>query len=290
MVACRLWKQWVRSAPAGCAPHSARPAGSYALGIAVVVGALLEPRSASTRGVACGARHGVHRGARRGGADRPLDPRERLGRGRFPDRLGAPHELTFVESPDLGEGLPCWSGRQAQGRERPRRRNSTAIRDALPLHVHGRHALDRLERACGRARRRTTRSPSHASTAFPGRSPDLTFHPRSVLDRGWLDRADSALTSDRVVELESMELHRKYKLEARDEVRTLACARSSSLRSSCGAPTRRMCSSSSRTASSLVAVKHHLDEQAPLDALLDQSRAVLARLSAASASADRSPS
>jgi hypothetical protein len=40
----------------------------------------------------------------------------------------------------------------------------------------------------------------------------------------------------------------------------------------------------------VVAVKHHLDEQAPLDALLDQSRVVLARLAAASAPADRSPS
>jgi hypothetical protein len=38
----------------------------------------------------------------------------------------------------------------------------------------------------------------------------------------------------------------------------------------------------------VVAVKHHLSEQGPLDALLEQSRAVLQRIAAASAPADRS--
>ena len=44
----------------------------------------------------------------------------------------------------------------------------------------------------------------------------LTLHPRSFGDNRLFDQIDSALTSDRVVELESSELEREYKLEVVD--------------------------------------------------------------------------
>ena len=46
--------------------------------------------------------------------------------------------------------------------------------------------------------------------------PRLSLHPRSFGDNRLFDRIDSAITSDRVVELESSELQREYKLEVRD--------------------------------------------------------------------------
>jgi hypothetical protein len=118
----------------------------------------------------------------------------------------------------------------------------------------------------------------------------MTFHPRGVLDRGWFDRADSALTPDRVVELESTELHRRYKLEVRDEVADVDVRQVFEPSFIVWCTDQKDVFFEVESGELIVAVKHHLDEQAPLDALLDQSRVVLARLAAASASVDRSPS
>ena len=52
--------------------------------------------------------------------------------------------------------------------------------------------------------------------AAPG-IPRLTLHPRSFGDISLFDRIDSALTSNRVVALESSELGREYKLEVGDD-------------------------------------------------------------------------
>jgi hypothetical protein len=118
----------------------------------------------------------------------------------------------------------------------------------------------------------------------------MTFHPRGRLDRGWLDRADSALTSDHVVELESMDLHKRYKLEVRDGVADADVRQVFEPSFMVWCVDQQDVFFELENGELLVAVKHHLDEQAPLDALLAQSGAVLTRLVAASAPADRSPS
>ena len=52
--------------------------------------------------------------------------------------------------------------------------------------------------------------------------PRLTLHPRSFGDNRLFDRIDSKLTSDRVVELESSELEREFKLEVSDSASDMA--------------------------------------------------------------------
>ena len=118
----------------------------------------------------------------------------------------------------------------------------------------------------------------------------LTFHPRSIIDRGWFDGADSALTADRVVELESMELHKRYKLEVRDDVSDVAVRQVFEPSFIVWCTDQKDVFFELENGELLVAVKRHLDDQAPLDALLDRSRVVLARLAASPAPADRSPS
>jgi hypothetical protein len=60
-----------------------------------------------------------------------------------------------------------------------------------------------------------------AAVAAPG-VPRLSLHPRSFGDNSLFDRIDSVLTSDRVVQLESAELDREYKLEVADGASDLA--------------------------------------------------------------------
>ena len=52
--------------------------------------------------------------------------------------------------------------------------------------------------------------------------PSLSLHPRGFGDNRVFDRIDSALTSDRVVQLESSELQHEYKLEVADSASDLA--------------------------------------------------------------------
>jgi hypothetical protein len=52
--------------------------------------------------------------------------------------------------------------------------------------------------------------------------PRLTLHPRSFGDNRLFDRIDSKLTADRVVELESSELEREFKLEVSDSASDMA--------------------------------------------------------------------
>ena len=52
--------------------------------------------------------------------------------------------------------------------------------------------------------------------------PRLTLHPRTFGDNRLFDRIDSKLTSDRVVELESAELEREFKLEVSDSASDMA--------------------------------------------------------------------
>jgi hypothetical protein len=46
--------------------------------------------------------------------------------------------------------------------------------------------------------------------------PQLQFHPRSFADNRLFDRIDSAVTSNRVINLESADLEQEYKLEVAD--------------------------------------------------------------------------
>jgi hypothetical protein len=52
--------------------------------------------------------------------------------------------------------------------------------------------------------------------------PRLSMHPRAFLDNRLFDRLDSAVTTDRVVELESADLEKRYKLEVADEADDMA--------------------------------------------------------------------
>jgi hypothetical protein len=203
---------------------------------------------------------------------------------------GRAHELTFIESPDLGEGTPLLR----QGDKRKAENGLVGRFQGHPLTLcHYTYTV--VTHSTDSNGVRTRQETDHPFTVaridgVAGSISRMTFHPRSVLDRGWFDRADSALTSDRVVELESMELDRKYKLEVRDEVTDVSVRQIFEPSFIVWCTDQKDVFFELEDGELLVAVKHHLDEQAPLDALLDQSRVVLARLAAASASADRSPS
>jgi hypothetical protein len=203
---------------------------------------------------------------------------------------GRTHDLTFVESPILGEGTPLLR----QGDTRTAENGLVGQLAGRPVTLcHYTYTVVTYSTDANGARQR--HESNHPFTVVrvagvPGSITHMTLHPRSVIDRGWLDRADSALTANRVVDLESIELNRRYKLEVRDAVSDV------DVRQVFEPSFMVWCTDQSSVFFELengelvVAVKHHLDEQAPLDALLDQSRVVLARLAAASAPADRSPS
>jgi hypothetical protein len=203
---------------------------------------------------------------------------------------GRSHELTFLESPDLGEGTPLLR----QGDSRKAENGLVGQLDGHPLTLCH-YTFTDVTYSTDANGVRTRQETNHPFTVarldrVAGAISRMTFHPRGVLDRGWFDRADSALTPDRVVELESTELHRRYKLEVRDEVADVDVRQVFEPSFIVWCTDQKDVFFEVESGELIVAVKHHLDEQAPLDALLDQSRVVLARLAAASASVDRSPS
>jgi hypothetical protein len=203
---------------------------------------------------------------------------------------GRAHALTFVESPSLGEGTPLLR----QGDSRKAENGLVGQLQGHPLTLcHYTYTVVSYSTDSNGARQR--QETDHPFTVarmdgVAGSISRMTFHPRGMLDRGWFDRADSALTSDHVVELESMELHKRYKLEVRDSVPDVAVRQVFEPSFIVWCTDQKDVFFELENGELLVAVKHHLDEQAPLDALLDRSRAVLARLAASPAPADRSPS
>jgi hypothetical protein len=206
---------------------------------------------------------------------------------------GRSHDLTFVDAPDLGEGTPLLR----QGDSREAGHGLVGQLEGHPLILcHYTYTVVTTSTDSNGAQ--TRQENDHPFTVaridgIAGSISRLTFHPRSIIDRGWFDRADSALTSNRVVELESMELHKQYKLEVRDEVTDIDVRQVFEPSFMVWCTDQKNVFFELEDGELLVAVKHHLDEQAPLDALLDQSRVVLTRLVAASAalaSIDRSPS
>ena len=203
---------------------------------------------------------------------------------------GRSHGLVFVASPELGEGTPLLR----QGDSREAEHGLVGLLDGHPLmlchytYTVVTHSTD----SNGAQTRQETDHPFTVARldGVAGPISRLTFHPRSFIDRGWFDRADSALTADRVVELESMEMHRRYKLEVRDDVSDVDVRQLFEPSFIVWCTDQKDVFFELENGELLVAVKRHLDDQAPLDALLDRSRVVLARLAASPAPADRSPS
>jgi hypothetical protein len=206
----------------------------------------------------------------------------------FMTAWGRSHDLTFVESLDLGTATPLL--REGDEREAENALVGELEGRALTVCHYTYTVVTYSTDANGARTRHESKHPFTVARIDDVRTPvsRMTLHPRSVLDRGWLDRADSALTSNRVVELESDELHRRYKLEVRDDVSDVE------VRQIFEPSFMVWCIDQSDVLFELedgtlvVAVKSHLTEQAPLDALLDQSRAVLDRIAAASVPSDRS--
>jgi hypothetical protein len=203
---------------------------------------------------------------------------------------GRAHALSFVEKPALGEGTPLLR----QGDSRKAENGLVGQLEGRPVTVCH-YTYTTVSYSTDSKGSRQRHESHHPFTVvridgIPGPVSHLTLHPRNVLDRGWFDGADSALTANRVVELESMELDRRYKLEVRDAVSDVDVRRIFEPSFMVWCCEQQDVFFELENGELVVAVKHHLDEQAPLDALLDQSRVVLTRLAAASASADRSPS
>jgi hypothetical protein len=203
---------------------------------------------------------------------------------------GRSHDLTFVESPEIGQGTPLLR----QGDERKAEHGLVGQIAGHPATLcHYTYTVVTYSTDSNGAQHRNESDHPFTVVRMDGLGlpiSSMTLHPRSVIDRGWFDRADSALTSNHVVELESIELHRRYKLEVRDGVSDADVRQVFEPSFMVWCIDQQDVFFELEDGELLVAVKHHLAEQAPLDALLDQSRVVLTRLAATPASADRSSS
>lgn len=123
--------------------------------------------------------------------------------------------------------------------------------------------------------------------AHPG-IPSLTLHPRSFGDNRLLDWVDSAVTSNRVVELESSELEREYKLEVGDSASDVAvrllfepafivwCLNQAASRMLFELGSGRL----------VVAIPDHSYDAAQLDGLVDKASTIAARIADASAATE----
>jgi hypothetical protein len=201
---------------------------------------------------------------------------------------GRAHELTFEESPNTGSGTPLLR----QGDEQKAENGLVGSFAGHPVLVcHYTYTVVTYSTDSNGVR---TRNEAHHPftvvrlDAVASGVSRMTLHPRSGLDKGWFDRVDSALTSNRVVELESSELHDRYKLEVKDDVSDIEVRQIFEPSFIVWCLDQKDVLFELESSELLVAVKSHLTEQAPLDALLEQSRAVLERIAAASAPADRS--
>ena len=150
--------------------------------------------------------------------------------------------------------------------------------DALPLHLRGGAETTDSE---GNT---TTSWEAHPFTVVetggnaPG-IPCLTLHPRSFGDNRLLDRIDSALTSDRTVELESSELEREFKLEVPDLAADMAVRllfEPAFIVSCLDQGTGKLLEIENDTV--VAAIPGHSYDTAELDGLVDWARTVTARL------------
>ena len=208
----------------------------------------------------------------------------------FMTAWGRSHELSFVESPELGEGTPLL--REGDERDAENGLVGELLGRPLTLCHYTYTVVTYSTDSNGVRTRNESKHPYTVARIDEVRTPvaRMTLHPRSVIDRGWFDRADSALTSNRVVELESTDMHRRYKLEVHDDVPDIAVRQIFEPSFIVWCIDQQDVLFELENGVLVVAVKSHLTEQGPLDALLDQSRAVLERIAAASSSVDRSVS
>jgi hypothetical protein len=112
----------------------------------------------------------------------------------------------------------------------------------------------------------------------------LTLHPRSFGDNRLFDRIDSALTSDRTVELESSELEREFKLEVSDSTADMAVRllfEPAFIVSCLDQGAGMLLEIENDTV--VVAIPGHSYDTAELDGLVDWARTVTARLADAGA-------
>ena len=180
-------------------------------------------RRADAGSQSAGLRGGCDRGAT-GCGDRDVSA------GGQPCQVGVPFGVGALPRLDEGHGPVAGRGDPASARRRPAQLRLPHVRNAghrqrggaLPLHLRGpAPELRRERRHRHRAGSRSTSRSSKPMSTCPdiGR---LTLHPRSFGDNRLFDSIDSALTSDRVVQLESAELEREYKLEVHDSAPDLA--------------------------------------------------------------------
>jgi hypothetical protein len=205
----------------------------------------------------------------------------------FMTAWGRTHELAFVEHPDIGSATPLLR----QGDKRAAENGLVGSLDGHPVTIcHYTYTdISTTTDSRGVTQRHET---DHDFTvvrvddvATPVAS--LSLHPRSVLDRGWLDRLDSAVTANRTIELESEDMHRHYKLEVQDAVSDVEVRQIFEPSFIVWCLDEKDVLFELERGELVVAVKNHLSDQGTLDALLAQSHAVLTRITSA-APADRS--
>jgi hypothetical protein len=201
---------------------------------------------------------------------------------------GRGYELEFQETPDLGVGTPLLR----QGDERKAENGLVGAVDGHPVTVcHYTYTV--VSRTTDSKGVMTRQESDHPFTVVRLDYVDtpvasMSLHPRSVLDRGWLDRLDSAVTANRTVELESADLQKRYKLEVQDAVSDVQVRQIFEPSFIVWCLDQKDVLFELENGELVVAVKNHLSDQGPLDALLAQSRAVLGRITSAAAPADRS--
>jgi hypothetical protein len=208
----------------------------------------------------------------------------------FMTAWGRSHDLSFVESPDIGASTPLL--RQGDERDAENGLVGELLGRPLTLCHYTYTVVTYSTDSNGVQTRNESKHPYTVARIDEVRTPvaRMTLHPRSAIDRGWLDRADSALTSNRVIELESTDMHRRYKLEVHDDVPDIAVRQIFEPSFIVWCIDQQDVLFELEDGVLVIAVKSHLTEQGPLDALLDQSRAVLQRIAAASSTVDRSVS
>jgi hypothetical protein len=113
----------------------------------------------------------------------------------------------------------------------------------------------------------------------------LTLHPRTFGDNRLFDRVDSALTSDRVVELESSELEHAFKLEVADSTPDAAVRLlfEPTFMVWCLDQAADRMMIEIENGALVVAIPDHSYDQAQLDGLVDKATAVAGRLADAGA-------
>lgn len=138
----------------------------------------------------------------------------------------------------------------------------------------------------------TTRWEAHPFTVVetdvtaPG-VPLLSLHPRSFGDNRVFDRIDSALTSNRVVQLESSELEHEYKLEVADSTSDVAVRLlfEPAFMVWCVDQAADEMLLELENGALVVAIPHHSYDAAQLDALVDRATTIATRFDDALAAA-----